>query len=158
MSWLSQANRAVVRYMIWSDISQVMAIERASHEHAWNDEEFLKTLRQRNAIGVVAERDGDVAGFVVYELLDRRTRVLDLAVDPESRRLGVGRGLVEMLVSKTERQGRDRIVASVRETNLPAQMFFRAVGFRAVDVLREHYGDTGEDAYCMVYRPERSMR
>ena len=40
----------------------------------------------------------------------------------------------------------------VRETNLPAQIFFRESGFRAVSVLRDYYQDTTEDAYVMQYR------
>ena len=40
----------------------------------------------------------------------------------------------------------------VRETNLDAQLFFRAQGFRAVNVLRDFYEDTTEDAYLMQYR------
>jgi len=40
----------------------------------------------------------------------------------------------------------------IRETNLSAQLFFRALGFRAVSVLRDFYEDTPEDAYLMQYR------
>jgi ribosomal-protein-alanine N-acetyltransferase len=40
----------------------------------------------------------------------------------------------------------------IRETNLPAQLFFRAAGFRAVSVLRSFYADTPEDAYLMQFR------
>ena len=40
----------------------------------------------------------------------------------------------------------------VRETNLAAQLFFRSLGFRAVNVLRNYYDDTPEDAYVMQYR------
>ena len=45
----------------------------------------------------------------------------------------------------------------MRETNLPAQLFFRENGFRAVSVLHSYYSDTPEDAYIMQYRyrPER---
>jgi ribosomal-protein-alanine N-acetyltransferase len=39
----------------------------------------------------------------------------------------------------------------VRETNLPAQLFFRAAGFRAVTVLRDFYRDSDEDAYLMQF-------
>ena len=37
------------------------------------------------------------------------------------------------------------------ETNLPAQLFFKSVGFRAVSVLRKFYEDTPEDAYLMQF-------
>ena len=40
----------------------------------------------------------------------------------------------------------------VRETNLPAQLFFHKQDFRAVRVLRGFYGDSGEDAFLMEYR------
>mgnify|MGYP000694573899 CR=1 FL=1 len=49
-------------------------------------------------------------------------------------------------------QRRSRVTLEVRETNLPAQLFFRNVGFRAVSVLRCYYHDTPEDAYLMQYR------
>jgi ribosomal-protein-alanine N-acetyltransferase len=39
----------------------------------------------------------------------------------------------------------------VRETNLPAQLFFRSLGFRAISVLKDFYQDTTEDAYLMHY-------
>jgi ribosomal-protein-alanine N-acetyltransferase len=40
----------------------------------------------------------------------------------------------------------------VRETNLQAQLFFKAVKFTALRVLRDHFDDTGESAYLMRYR------
>ena len=39
----------------------------------------------------------------------------------------------------------------VRETNLPAQLFFRSLGFRATTVLKDLYQDSTEDAYMMQY-------
>ena len=60
--------------------------------------------------------------------------------------------MVAKLVGKLSAQRRNRITLEVRETNLPAQLFFRQCGFRAVSVLREFYEDTPEDAYLMLYR------
>jgi ribosomal-protein-alanine N-acetyltransferase len=45
----------------------------------------------------------------------------------------------------------------VRETNLPAQLFFRSLGFRAISVLKDFYQDTTEDAYLMHYLALASM-
>jgi ribosomal-protein-alanine N-acetyltransferase len=42
-------------------------------------------------------------------------------------------------------------VLEVRETNLAAQLFWRAMGFRATATLRDHY-ENGETAYRCVYR------
>ena len=46
---------------------------------------------------------------------------------------------------------RTRISLQVRESNLPAQVYFRALDFRAVEVVREAYEDTGEDGYVLQF-------
>ena len=72
-------------------------------------------------------------------------------------RRGVGRQMIAKLVGKLSNQRRNRIALYVRETNLQAQLFFRVLGFRAMEVVREHYPDTGEDAYSMQYHLDESM-
>ena len=113
---------------------------------------FLRVLRQRNCIGMVAEYGERVVGFMIYELHKTRLQVLNFAVAPEFRRQGVGHQMVAKLVGKLSSHRRTRIALSVRETNLPAQLFFRAQGFLAVRVLRAYYEDSGEDAFLMQYR------
>ena len=60
-------------------------------------------------------------------------------------------GCTAKLISKLSSHRRTRITLEVRETNLPAQLFFRAQGFRALRVLRGYYEDSGEDAFLMQY-------
>ena len=65
--------------------------------------------------------------------------------------------MVNKLVSKLSNQRRTRILLEVRERNLPAQVFFRSLGFRAISVLRDFYEDTIEDAYLMEYRYQPTL-
>ncbi len=140
--------------MIRRDMQSVLEIERNSFEFPWTEDEFIRCLRQRDCIGMVAERDEDVAGFMIYELHKNRIHILSFAVHPQYRRQGVGRAMVDKLVSKLAYQRRNRIVLEVRETNLDAQLFFRTLGFRATGVLRSFYEDTPEDAFLMQFRTE----
>jgi ribosomal-protein-alanine N-acetyltransferase len=138
--------------MIRRDMPDVLDIERQCFEFPWSDEEFVRSLRQRNCIGMVAEHEDRVVGFMIYELHKTRIHVLNFAVAPEFRRRGVGTQMVAKLVSKLSSQRRSRIMLEVRETNLAAQLFFRESGFRAVSVLHAFYDDTPEDAYLMQFR------
>jgi ribosomal-protein-alanine N-acetyltransferase len=149
--------RVHIRWMIRRDMPEVLAIEHASFEFPWCEEEFLRVLRQRNCIGMVAELGERVVGFMIYELHKNKLNVLDFAVHPEFRRQGVGHQMVEKLVGKLSSHRRTRIVLHVRETNLSAQIFYRIQGFRASEVVREHYQDTGEDAYLMNYLFDESI-
>jgi ribosomal-protein-alanine N-acetyltransferase len=141
-----------IRWMIRRDMPAVLSIESESFECPWSEEEFIRCLRQRNCIGMVAERNEQVVGFMIYELHRNRLHVLNMAVAASERRQAVGRAMVAKLVSKLSYQRRSRIVLEVRETNLAAQLFFREVGFRAISVLRCFYEDSPEDAYLMQYR------
>ncbi|MBN2475338.1 MAG: ribosomal protein S18-alanine N-acetyltransferase [Pirellulales bacterium] len=138
--------------MIRRDMPEVLGIEQEGFEFPWLEEDFIRCLRQRNCIGMVAEHEDRVVGFMIYELHKNRIHVLNFAVAVDFRRRGVGSQMVAKLVAKLSSQRRSRIMLEVRETNLAAQLFFRENGFRAVSVLRSYYEDTPEDAYIMQYR------
>ena len=144
--------RVHIRWMIRRDMPEVLQAEQESFEYAWTEEDFLKCLRQRNCIGMVAEHNEKVIGFMIYELHKAKLHVLNFAVHPDYRRLGVGRQMVAKLVGKLSSHRRTRITLAVRETNLPAQLFFKALEYRALRVLRGYYEDSGEDAFLMQYR------
>ncbi len=144
--------RVHIRWMIRRDMPEVLHTEQQSFEFAWTEEDFLRCLRQRNCIGMVAEHGEKIIGFMIYELHKSKLHILNFAVHPGWRRLGVGAQMVAKLVSKLSSHRRTRITLEVRETNLAAQLFFRRQEFRAIRVLRAFYEDSGEDAFLMEYR------
>lgn len=141
-----------IRWMIRRDMSEVLSIENTVFENPWSEEEFVMHLRQRNAIGLVAFSESSVVGFVIYELHKSYLQVRNFAVSFSAQGQGVGKALITKLTGKLSEQRRTRIITYVRESNLPAHKFFRAVGFRATRVIRDYFGDTGEDAYQFDYR------
>lgn len=145
-----------IRWMIRRDMPAVLGIENKSFEFAWTEDDFIRCLRQRNCIGMVAEEDDKVVGFMIYELHKNRLHILNFAVGEDSRRSGVGFAMIGKLLGKLSQERRNRIMLEVRETNLIAQLFFKKIGFRAVSVLRDFYEDTDEDAYLMQYRYQAS--
>ena len=150
--YLTQENPVHIRWMIRRDMREVLDIETSSFEFPWLEEDFLRCLRQRNCIGMVSEQEDRVAGFMIYELHKTRLHILNFAVAPAFRRRRIGSQMVVKLIGKLSSQRRTRIQLEVRETNLPAQLYFKHCGFRAVNVLRSFYEDTPEDAYLMQYR------
>jgi ribosomal protein S18 acetylase RimI-like enzyme len=100
-----------------------------------------------DAIVLVAEEDADVIGYAYvavesYDYMSLRgpAGVLhDIVVDPERRRHGVGRRLLEAAVVHVQSRGLSQIVLSTAERNEAAQRFFAGVGFRRtmVEMTRE---------------------
>lgn len=160
----TQANRPItphVRWMVRSDLPDVLEIERDSFAFYWTEEHFFTALRRRNCIGMVAEQavggsksEGQWrrVGFMVYELERDKLVIANFAVRPGFRRFGIGRSMIAKLVGKLSSHRRRSIAVHVRESNLGAHLFFKMTGFQALRVIRDHYEDSGEDAYLMEYR------
>jgi ribosomal-protein-alanine N-acetyltransferase len=138
-----------VRWMTRSDMPEVLAVERASFPHPWTEDDFLEALRHRKCIGMVAEHGEKVVGYMLYELKKHSIHVLNFAVAPGARRMGVGAQMAAKLVAKLPADGRSKVTACVREHNDAAIRFWAAVGFTATGVLRDYYG--GEDAIRFKY-------
>ncbi|MFQ3650859.1 MAG: ribosomal protein S18-alanine N-acetyltransferase [Gemmataceae bacterium] len=144
-------SRVHIRWMIRRDMPEVLGAESENTAFAWTEEDFLRCLRQRNCIGMVAEQGERIVGYMIYELHKHKLHILNFGVHPQWRRQGIGTLMVTKLVSKLSSHRRTSITLEVRESNLDAQLFFRKQGFLGVKVLRGFYEDTGEDAYLMRY-------
>lgn len=143
-----------VRLMLPSDRRRVLAVERLCFAPglAWSWRGFCQVVGDPSCRAFVAEvPDGQVLGHVAYQRRRGALFVINLAVHPAHRRRGVGRRLVQKVVSKLGPR-RDRVAAVVPEGELGAQLFFAAQGFRAEAVLRGVFAGIGQDGYEMVYR------
>jgi [ribosomal protein S18]-alanine N-acetyltransferase len=149
-----------IRWMIRRDLDtgEVLQIEKDCFQFAWTKDEFIRALRQRECIGMVAELNDEIVGYMIYELHKNRIHVINFAVSPKYQWSGVGSQMVEMLNGKLVYQRRNRIAADVRETNLTALNFFKACGFRATGLIKEFYEDSPEDAITMVYRVQEAAQ
>ena len=141
-----------VRWMVRRDFAQVLAIEETCFEFPWTAEEFRQCLQQPNCLGMVAEHGERVVGFVVYETPKSRLLITNIAVDPEFQRHGIARQMIRKLVTKMIHQRRHKVTVEIRETNLPALLCFRALGFKTTNTLKGFYEEQSEDAYVLQYR------
>src|SRR4030042_3656949 len=105
-----QQLRVHIRWMIRRDMAEVLDIESEGFEYPWCEDDFIRCLRQRNCIGMVAEHEDRVVGFMVYELHKARIHVLNFAVADDYRRRGVGSQMIAKLIAKLSAQRPTRII------------------------------------------------
>lgn len=143
--------QAHIRWMIRRDLDKVLEIENANFDCAWDQKDFLNCLRQRNCIGMVAEVGNKVLGFMIYALHKHYLELINFAVHPEWHRQKIGHQMVAKMTSKLAHHRRTKINLKTRESNLKAQLFFKAEGFKAVKIYHRWFDDSNEDAYEMRY-------
>ena len=109
---------------------------------------FLGTqLRDADVILLVAERDGDVVGYVYAglepvswkELRGPAGFVHDVVVQDDARQTGIASALLHAAMDWLRERGAPRVVLWTAERNVPAQRLFAALGFRRtmIEMTRE---------------------
>jgi len=109
---------------------------------------FLGTqLEEPSIVILVAERGGEVIGYTYsgvegtdYMSLRGPAGVMyDIVVDPDHRKQGVGRLLVDATLEALKKKGAPRVVLSTAERNAAAQRLFDRAGFRRtmIEMTRE---------------------
>ncbi len=137
----------------------------ARAHHAWDGARFFlpdepiedgyawwlgKELRNRRAVILAAEARGRVLGYAYGRLEGRDWNMLrdacgvavDLWVEPQARRAGLGGRLTEALVAALEARGAERVVLYVAARNPAARRLFRSLRFRPtmLELARERGG------------------
>jgi [ribosomal protein S18]-alanine N-acetyltransferase len=138
----------VIRRLTYADLPQVVAIERRSFPTPWSLAMFVLELSKPPGICLAAQSGGRLVGYLVCSRYDTVWHVMNVAVDPDERRQGIGTGLLERLFELVGDEDA-RYTLEVRESNEPAISLYERYGFRAAGVRRRYYQDNGEDALVM---------
>ncbi len=140
------------RWMIRKDMEEILEIENCCFRYPWAESDFLRILRQRNGIGTVTTDGTSVLGYTIYELFPGRIDLHNLAVIPRMQGKGVGRFIIDKMKRKITEQRRRRLIADVAEFNTDAQLFFRRMGFYAVEIIEDRFENPSDiAAYRFVY-------
>jgi ribosomal-protein-alanine N-acetyltransferase len=98
----------------------------------------------------VAREDGEgIVAFVVSWHVADELHVLNVATRSDRRRRGIGRSLMDTVVTYARGQRVKHVLLEVRRSNAAAIALYRRVGFFAMGVRVKYYPDD-EDAVEMV--------
>ncbi len=125
------------------DIDAIWAIQSASLEASqWHRDDYFAFDCN------VAQVDGRIAGFLVSRaLVPGEREILNIAVDPEYRRLGIAQELIRAEVLRN----RGIHILEVRESNLAARALYRKMGFREVGLRPGYYENPVETGIVMRF-------
>ena len=147
-----------------SDLPRILEIERLAFPSPWTLASFERELTlpfsrimvaipydDRPTLGDGDPQEHPIVGFLCRWLIADECHVLNIAVHPDSRRLGIGGVLMTEAISEARTNGAGVVTLEVRRTNLPARQLYRKFDFEERR-LRRHYYGPGEDAIIMELR------
>lgn len=132
-----------LRYMDKPDMGHVLDIERRSFVDPWTKGDFAEVFTNASLTGQVLERIGGASvqliGYVVYEIFPKRLNVVSFAIHPRWRRQKVGAWMLDRVKGLAHGAGKPVLTAVVCEENLPGQLFLKAAGFTAFEIVEGFY-------------------
>jgi len=146
--------RPVVRRAGADDIPAMLRIEQRSNPVPWSRQLFAKELERREGATIVATDADEVVGFLACAGQGDAWHILNVTVDPDHRRRGLGGMLVDGIISLLDGQPYDRYTLEVRVSNDAAIRLYRGRGFVDSGVRPRYYSDNREDALIMWREPD----
>ncbi len=136
-------NKYVLDKATYIDILQLVDIEYEIFKYPWEEKDFKRIIHESSNL---VYRIGDkIMGYLFYSKNDEGgVEILNLGVKASHQRSGLGSALVARLSDfKT-------VEITVRERNVPAQLFLKKMGFVCDAQLKRFYDFCDDDAYHFI--------
>lgn len=134
---------------------ELFEIESKCFGDPWTEKMFVDSLTSRYTQAIGAFCEGRLVGYLMWIFAGDAFEILNVAVDPEMRRLGIARKMIRLLVGYAAECKIDSILLEVRQSNDPARILYGSLGFKAVGVRKNYYKNPIENAILMDLKIEK---
>ena len=138
-----------IQVMDESHVTRVVELEKLCLSAPWSENSIRYELTNPLSLWLVAVEDGKLLGYVGSQSVMGEADMMNVAVDPESRRRGIGRRLVEDLVQALKDRQVNSLTLEVRASNEPAKALYGQLGFLQVGRRPNYYRNPKEDALIL---------
>lgn len=140
-----------IRTMSYSDLKQVLVVEKKAYPHPWTLGIFRDCLRVGYHAWVMT-LDRNVIGYGIVMLSPGEAHILNICIDPDYQGKGLGRHLLRHLVKNSNLTDVDMVLLEVRRSNANAQQLYQSEGFHELGVRKAYYpSENGrEDAIILA--------
>lgn len=128
---------------------RLITLEQRCYSHPWSPElirgEFEKPISLR--YGLIS--DDEIFAYCLNYLVADELHVLNLAVAPEARGLGLGKHLLSRVLELGLERGARFATLEVRPSNYIAKRLYSSLGFEVVGLRKNYYRDNYENALVL---------
>jgi [ribosomal protein S18]-alanine N-acetyltransferase len=122
---------------------------------AWTAGSLEEIFYQNPKHFFIAIRDREIVGFISGRRIREEGEILNLAVQPRTRRNGVAKALLEALLEEFRRERVLQVFLEVRESNVAAIAFYQKSGFEKTGRRPGYYRHPEEAALVLDLKLER---
>ena len=141
-----------------SDIEYICDNLDSKYICSWNKEEFLNCYKIDNVDTYIAKANNNILGFIMYQSTLQDIEILNICVDIEHRKKGIGKLLIKHIIDVALPKKDTNIFLEVNVNNINAIELYKKVGFKIISTRKGYYlnklTNNKEDAYIMNFKEE----
>lgn len=133
-----------------ADLDAVMAIEPEIYPYPWTRGNFSDSLKAGYSCWA-CEHDGALMGYAVLMMVLDEAHLLNISIAKEFQGRGLGRQLLEHVISVARKHKGQMMFLEVRPSNKTARRLYEDMGFNEFSVRKGYYpaANGREDAILM---------
>lgn len=134
-----------------SYFAKIEKLEERCFGTPWSENALGSVYSDFGHIACDVDGDGELRGYIFFDIVFESAEILRLCVDGTVRRQGIGAGLVDHCIKKAREAGCSEIFLEVRRKNAAAIALYEKTGFVKISVRPGYYED-GDDALVYVLK------
>lgn len=131
-------------------LPQVERLEQVCFSVPWTEAQLRAQLPDDRHVFLVAERGGEVLGYVGLMYVLDEGYISNVAVSPDCRRQGIGAALIAELIRRAGQLELAFLTLEARASNAPAIRLYEKMGFQQVGRRKNYYQRPEENAILMT--------
>ncbi|MDZ7621926.1 MAG: ribosomal protein S18-alanine N-acetyltransferase [Candidatus Competibacteraceae bacterium] len=152
MNALREPHIGQFRRMLYTDLREVLTIERRSYEYAWTEGIFRDCIRSGYHCRVLEVPHGFIQSYGVLSAAAGEAHLLNLCVRPELQGRGLSRRMLDHLLELARTVEVQTVFLEVRPSNVRAIQLYDSTGFHEIGCRPGYYPTVRgrEDALVMA--------
>lgn len=131
------------------DIDGILEIENRCFSAPLSKSMFASMMENDSYSYYAAFYNEKVAAYAGVLFSTYEGDIINIAVMPEFRRIGVAGKLLLCIIEHAKRNNISKLFLEVRVSNTPAVNLYRSFGFEKIGIRKNYYTFPREDALCM---------
>ena len=133
-----------------SYLTKVYELELESYDFPWTKEILRDCILYKYDSFVVVLND-NLVGYIISKITYPETHILNLTVKKNFRKKGIGKALIELIISDARLRNSENIILEVRANNTDAQSLYKKLNFEVIGTRKDYYESKNdrEDAYVL---------
>lgn len=136
-----------IRFALVEDLDTLCTIEQSCQSAPWSAAQLREDLLHNPCSSyLLALWQQEPAGYACVQTVADEAELLNIAVLPCFRRLGIGQALLQAVLHAAKQNSAQNLYLEVRSGNQPAIALYRSAGFSPCGRRAAYYNHPVEDA------------